>query len=150
MSRSLNKVTLLGHLGQDPEVRTFSNGGRVCNFSVATSERWKDRNTGEMREKTEWHRVAVFARAVGGTERGLVKVAEQYLQKGSQVYLEGKLETRKWTDKDGNDRYTTEVVLHPFDSQLILLGGRGGGGGSYGGGGGRRGGGGRPPGGRGG
>ncbi|MGR4000516.1 MAG: single-stranded DNA-binding protein [Alphaproteobacteria bacterium] len=121
MSRSLNKVTLLGHLGQDPEVHTFSNGGRVCRLRIATSERWKDRNTSEMKERTEWHRVSIYAEP-------LAKIAEQYLQKGSQVYLEGQLETRKWTDKEGNDRYTTEVVLRPYTGQIILLGGRGGGG----------------------
>ncbi|MDA8031931.1 MAG: single-stranded DNA-binding protein, partial [Alphaproteobacteria bacterium] len=114
-------------LGRDPEVRTFSNGGRGCGFSVATSERWKAKNTGELRERTEWHRISIFAEP-------LVKLAEQYLQKGSQVYLEGQLETRKWTDKEGNERQTTEVVLRPFVGQVILLGGRGGGGGRAGGG----------------
>lgn len=113
----VNKVILVGNLGADPEVRQFQNGGSVCNMRVATSENWKDRNSGERREKTEWHSVAIFA-------DGLVKVAEQYLRKGSKVYLEGQLETRKWQDRDGNDRYTTEVVLRPFNSKLVMLDGR--------------------------
>lgn len=113
----LNKVMIIGNLGADPEVRNFQNGGSVCNMRVATSENWKDRNTGERREKTEWHSIAIFA-------DGLVKVAEQYLRKGSKVYLEGQLETRKWQDRDGNDRYTTEVVLRPFNSKLVMLDGR--------------------------
>ncbi len=130
MSRSVNKVILLGHLGQDPEIKEFSNGGRICRLRLATSETWKDRNTGERRESTQWHTVSI------GSE-GLVKVAEQYLSKGSQVYIEGKLETRKWQDKEGNDRYTTEVTIRGFGGQLVMLGGRGGssGGGSRGGGG---------------
>ena len=136
MSRSVNKVILLGHLGQDPEIKEFSNGGRICRLRLATSETWKDRNTGERRESTQWHTVSI------GSE-GLVKVAEQYLSKGSQVYIEGKLETRKWQDKEGNDRYTTEVTIRGFGGQLVMLGGRGGGGGS--GGGGSRGGGGSSP-----
>ena len=127
MSRDVNKVILLGRVGQDPEVRTFSNGGQVCSFSLATSKRWKDRNSGEQREKTEWHRISIFA-------EGLVKVVEQYVSKGSQLYIEGSLETRKWQDKNGNDRWTTEVVLRPFGGELVLLGGRGGGGSSGGGG----------------
>lgn len=117
MAGSVNKVILVGNLGQDPEVRTFQSGGKVCNFSIATSETWKDRNTGERREKTEWHRVAIFA-------EGLVRIAEQYLTKGSKVYVEGQLETRKWQDQTGNDRYTTEVVLRPYRGELTMLGGR--------------------------
>ena len=128
MAGSVNKVILVGNLGQDPEVRSFSNGGQVCNLSLATSENWKDKNTGERRERTEWHRVAIMSEP-------LVRVAQQYLKKGSKVYLEGQLETRKWQDKDGNDRYTTEVVLRPFKSELTMLDSRGGGdsmGGGYG------------------
>ncbi|MEM6727398.1 MAG: single-stranded DNA-binding protein [Pseudomonadota bacterium] len=127
MAGSVNKVILIGNLGQDPEVRNFNNGGKVCNLSVATSERWKDRNTGENREKTEWHRVAIFSEP-------LVRVAEQYLRKGSKVYIEGQIETRKWQDQSGQDRYSTEVVLRPYRSELTMLDGRsdgGGGGGSY-------------------
>ncbi len=129
MAGSLNKVTLIGNLGADPEVRTFNNGGKVCNLRIATSERWRDKNTGENREKTEWHSVAIFS-------EGLVRVCEQYLRKGSSVYIEGKLQTRKWQDQSGNDRYSTEVVLQGFDSRLIMLDSRnsGGGGGDYGGG----------------
>jgi single-strand DNA-binding protein len=118
MAGSINKVILVGNLGADPEVRQFQNGGSVCSFSVATSENWKDKNTGERREKTEWHRVSIFS-------EGLVRVASQYLKKGSKVYLEGQLETRKWQDKDGNDRYTTEVVLRGYNSNLTMLDGRG-------------------------
>ena len=117
MAGSVNKVILVGNLGQDPEVRSFQNGGKVCNISIATSENWKDRNTGERREKTEWHRVAIFS-------EGLVRVAEQYLRKGSKVYLEGQLETRKWQDQSGQDRYTTEVVLRGYNSNLTMLDGR--------------------------
>jgi single-strand DNA-binding protein len=119
MAGSVNKVILVGNLGQDPEVRSFSNGGQVCNLSVATSENWKDKNTGERRERTEWHRVSIMSEP-------LVRIAQQYLKKGSKVYLEGQLETRKWQDKDGNDRYTTEVVLRPFKGELTMLDGRGG------------------------
>jgi single-strand DNA-binding protein len=119
MAGSVNKVILVGNLGRDPEVRTFQNGGKVCNLRVATSERWRDRNTGENREKTEWHTVAIFS-------EGLVRVAEQYLRKGSKVYLEGQLETRKWQDQSGQDRYSTEVVLRKFGSTLVMLDGRGG------------------------
>jgi len=122
MAGSVNKVILLGNLGADPEVRTFQNGGKVCNLRIATSERWKDKNTGENREKTEWHTVAIF-------NEGLVRVAEQYLRKGSSVYIEGQLQTRKWQDKDGNDRYSTEVVLQGFNSNLTMLGSRNDGGG---------------------
>ena len=137
MAGSVNKVILLGNLGADPEIRTFQNGGKVANLRIATSERWRDKNTGENREKTEWHTVAIFS-------EGLVRVVEQYLKKGSSVYLEGKLQTRKWQDQSGNDRYSTEIVLQGFDSKLVMLGGRDGGsqggsgyqGGSQGGGGG--------------
>ena len=122
MAGSVNKVILVGNLGADPEVRKFQNGGSVCNLRVATSESWKDRNTGERRDKTEWHSVAIFS-------EGLVRVAEQYLRKGSKVYLEGQLETRKWQDQNGNDRYTTEVVLRNFNSSMVMLDGRSGGGG---------------------
>jgi single-strand DNA-binding protein len=126
MAGSLNKVTLIGHLGRDPEVRTFQNGGKVCNLRLATSESWKDKNTGEKRERTEWHSVAIFS-------EGLVGVAEKYLKKGSKVYVEGKLVTRKWQDQSGADRYSTEVHLQGFDATLLLLDKREGGGGGYGG-----------------
>lgn len=130
MAGSVNKVILIGNLGRDPEVRTFQNGGKVCNLRIATSENWKDRNTGERREKTEWHSVAIF-------QEGLVRVAEQYLRKGSKVYIEGQLQTRKWQDQSGNDRYSTEVVLQGYGGTLTMLDGRGeGGGGNYGSGGG--------------
>ena len=114
MAGSVNKVILLGNLGRDPEVRNFPNGGKVANFSIATSENWKDRNTGERRERTEWHNVSI-------TNEALVRVAEQYLKKGSKVYVEGQLETRKWQDQAGNDRYTTEVVLRPYRGELTML-----------------------------
>jgi single-strand DNA-binding protein len=128
MAGSVNKVILVGNLGKDPEARSFANGGKVVSFSVATSENWKDRNSGERKEKTEWHNVSIFS-------EGLARVAEQYLKKGSKVYLEGQLETRKWQDQSGNDRYTTEVVLRNFNSSMVLLDGRGeGGGGGFGGG----------------
>ena len=120
MAGSLNKVMLIGNLGADPEVRTFGNGGRVCNLRIATSERWRDKNTGENREKTEWHTVAIFS-------EGLVKVCENYLRKGSKVFIEGALQTRKWQDQSGNDRYSTEVVLQGFNGTLTMLDGRGGG-----------------------
>ena len=126
MAGSVNKVILIGNLGRDPEVRNFPNGGKVCNLRIATSENWKDRNTGERREKTEWHSVAIFSEP-------LVRVAEQYLRKGSKIYIEGQLETRKWQDQSGADRYTTEVVLRPYTSTLTMLDGRGEGGGSGGG-----------------
>jgi len=131
MAGSVNKVILIGNLGRDPEVRSFPNGGKVVNLRIATSERWRDRNTGENRERTEWHSVAIFNEA-------LARVAEQYLRKGSKVYVEGQLETRKWQDQSGQDRYTTEVVLRPFRSELTMLDGREGGqgGGGLGGGGG--------------
>ena len=126
MAGSVNKVILIGNLGADPEVRNFPNGGKVCNLSIATSENWKDRNTGERRERTEWHRVAIFSEP-------LVRVAEQFLRKGSKVYIEGQLETRKWQDQSGADRYSTEVVLRPYRSELTMLDARGeGGGGSVG------------------
>jgi single-strand DNA-binding protein len=127
MAGSVNKVILIGNLGRDPEVRTFSNGNKVCNLRIATSENWKDRNTGERRERTEWHSVAIFS-------EGLVRVAEQYLRKGSKVYIEGQLQTRKWQDQNGQDRYSTEVVLQGFGSTLTMLDGRDGGGGGGGGG----------------
>ena len=134
MAGSVNKVILIGNLGRDPEVRSFQNGGKVCNLRIATSETWKDRNTGERREKTEWHSVAIF-------QEGLVRIAEQYLKKGSKVYIEGQLQTRKWQDQSGADKYSTEVVLQGFGGTLTMLdgrdgGGSGGGGGNYGGGGG--------------
>ncbi|MEM6564558.1 MAG: single-stranded DNA-binding protein [Pseudomonadota bacterium] len=130
MAGSVNKVILIGNLGRDPEVRSFQNGGKVCNLRIATSETWKDRNTGERKERTEWHSVAIFSEP-------LARVAEQYLRKGSKVYIEGQLETRKWQDQSGQDRYSTEVVLRPYKSELTMLDGRdGGGGGGYGGGGG--------------
>ena len=118
MAGSVNKVIILGNLGMDPEVRSFPNGGKVCNLRIATSENWKDRNTGERREKTEWHSVAIFSEP-------LVRIAEQYLKKGSKVYIEGQLETRKWQDQSGQDRYTTEVVLRPYTSTLTMLDSRG-------------------------
>ncbi len=130
MAGSVNKVIIVGNLGRDPEVRTFQNGGKVCNLRIATSENWKDRNTGERKERTEWHSVAIFSEP-------LARIAEQYLKKGSKVYIEGQLETRKWQDQSGNDRYSTEVVLRPYRSELTLLDSRGdnqgggGGGGGY-------------------
>ena len=130
MAGSVNKVILIGNLGRDPEVRSFQNGGKVCNLRIATSETWRDRNTGERKERTEWHSVAIF-------QEGLVKVAEQYLRKGSKVYIEGQLQTRKWQDQSGQDRYSTEVVLQGFNGTLVMLDGRdggGSGGGGYGGG----------------
>lgn len=114
MAGSVNKVILIGNLGNDPEIRTFQNGNKVCNLSIATGERWRDKNTGETRERTEWHRVAIF-------NPGLVTVAEKYLRKGSKVYIEGQLETRKWQDQSGQDRYTTEVTLRPYRGSLTLL-----------------------------
>lgn len=114
MAGSLNKVMLIGNLGSDPEVRSFQNGGKVCNLRLATSESWKDRNTGERKERTEWHTVAIFG-------EGLVGVAERYLRKGSKVYVEGQLETRKWQDQSGADRYSTEVVLRGPGSVLTML-----------------------------
>ena len=163
MAGSVNKVILVGNLGRDPESRSFQNGGKVVNLRIATSESWKDRNSGERKEKTEWHSVAIF-------NEGLANVAERFLRKGSKVYIEGQLQTRKWADQSGVEKYTTEVVLQRFRGELTLLDGRsggggemgadeegggqisrggdyGGGGGDYGGGGGRSSGGGRPSGG---
>ncbi len=120
MAGSVNKVILIGNLGRDPEVKTFANGGMVCNLRIATSETWKDRNTGERKEKTEWHSVAIF-------NEGVAKNAERYLKKGSKVYIEGQLETRKWQDQSGNDRYSTEVTIRPFNGELTFLDGRSGG-----------------------
>lgn len=129
MAGSVNKVILVGNLGRDPEVRTMQNGGKVCNLSVATSERWRDRNSGDMQERTEWHRVVVF-------DEKIAEVCERYLKKGSKIYLEGQLQTRKWTDQSGQEKYTTEVVLQRFRGNLVMLDGRGEGGGDYSGGGG--------------
>ena len=126
MAGSVNKVILVGNLGRDPEVRTFSNGGKVVNLRIATSETWRDRQSGERKERTEWHSVAIF-------NENLAKIAEQYLRKGSKVYLEGQLETRKWQDQSGQERYTTEIVLRQFRGELTLLDGRGEGGGGGGG-----------------
>lgn len=126
MAGSVNKVIIVGNLGRDPEVRSFPNGGKVVNLNIATSETWRDKATGERKERTEWHRVAIFSEP-------LAKIAEQYLRKGSTVYIEGQLETRKWQDQSGADRYTTEIVLRPFRGELTLLGGRGEGGGAGGG-----------------
>jgi single-strand DNA-binding protein len=112
----LNKVQLIGHLGADPETRSFQNGGKVCNLRMATTEKWKDKD-GQRQERTEWHSIAIF-------QEGLVNVCEQYLRKGSKVYIEGKLQTRKWQDKDGGDRYATEVVLQGFGGTLIMLDGK--------------------------
>lgn len=134
MAGSLNKVMLIGNLGADPEVRSFQNGGRVCNLRIATSETWKDRSSGEKRERTEWHTVAVF-------QEGAIAYAENFLRKGSKVFVEGQLETRKWQDQQGNDRYSTEVVVRPFSGNLTGLDSRGeGGGGAMRGGGGQSGG----------
>ena len=129
----VNKVIIVGNLGADPEVRNFPNGGKVVNLRLATSETWRDKTSGERKERTEWHSVAIFNEALG-------KTAEQYLRKGSTVYIEGQLETRKWQDQSGADRYTTEIVLRQFNGELTLLGGKGDGGqrnddaGGYGGG----------------
>lgn len=128
MAGSVNKVILVGNLGADPEVRSFQNGGKVCNIRIATSETWKDRNSGERKERTEWHNVAIFS-------EGLAGVAERYLRKGSKIYVEGQLRTRKWQDQSGNDRYTTEVVLQGPGAVLTMLDGAPGGGGQGGGGG---------------
>jgi single-strand DNA-binding protein len=114
MSGSVNKVIIVGNLGSDPEVRNLPSGGKVVNLSVATSESWRDKNTGEKREKSEWHRVVIFS-------EGLAKVAEQYLKKGSKVYLEGQLQTRKWTDQSGAEKYSTEIVLQGFNAAMVLL-----------------------------
>ena len=130
MAGSINKVILVGNLGRDPEVRATQDGSKIVNLSLATSERWKDRNSGEQREKTEWHRVVIFNENLG-------RIAEQYLRKGSTCYIEGQMQTRKWTDQQGVEKYTTEVVLQRYRGELTLLGGRGDsqmGGGSYAGG----------------
>jgi len=124
MAGSVNKVILIGNLGNDPEVRSLPSGGKVVNLSVATTDTWRDRNTGERKERTEWHRVVIF-------NEGLTKVAEQYLRKGSKVYIEGALQTRKWQDQSGQDRYSTEVVLQNFNSNLTMLDGRGEGDGGF-------------------
>lgn len=127
MAGSVNKVILVGNLGADPDVRSLPSGGKVVNLSIATSENWRDKSSGERREKTEWHRVVIFG-------EGLARIAEQYLRKGSKVYLEGQLQTRKWQDQSGADRYSTEVVLQGFNSTLTMLDGRGegeGGGGGF-------------------
>lgn len=121
MARGINKVILVGNLGKDPEVRYMANGGAVCNVTLATSESWKDKQTGEQKDKTEWHNIVFYRR--------LAEIAGEYLRKGSQVYVEGKLQTRKWQDKSGNDRYTTEIIA----SEMQMLGGRGGGSADFGG-----------------
>lgn len=132
MAGSVNKVILIGNLGKDPEVRSLQNGGKVCNLSIATSESWKDKGTGERKERTEWHRVVIF-------NENLTMVAERYLKKGSKVYIEGQIETRKWTDQSGVEKYSTEIVLRQFRGELTLLDSReSSGGGAYGGGGGGR------------
>lgn len=122
MAGSVNKVILIGNLGQDPEVKSFANGGKIANLRIATSENWKDRATGERKERTEWHSVVLQS-------EGLVGVAERYLKKGSKVYIEGQLRTRKWQDQSGNDRYSTEVSIGGFDGKLVMLDSAGGGGG---------------------
>lgn len=127
MSGSVNKVILVGNLGADPEIRNMQSGDKVCNLSIATSERWKDRNTGERQERTQWHRVVIF-------NQPLVGLSEQYLRKGSKVYIEGQLETRKWTDQNGQEKYSTEVVLRPYKGELTMLDSRGEGGAFQGGG----------------
>ena len=128
MAGSLNKVMLIGNLGADPEIRSFQNGGKVANLRIATSESWKDKATGERKEKTEWHTVAIFS-------EGLVSVVERYLKKGSKVFVEGKLQTRKWQDQQGQDRYSTEIVIQGLGGTLTMLDGAQGGGGGMGGGG---------------
>ena len=125
MAGSVNKVILIGNLGKDPEIRTMQNGGKVANLSIATSESWKDKSTGEKKEKTEWHRVVIFG--------SLADIAERYLKKGSKVYVSGSLQTRKWTDQAGVEKYSTEVVLQGFGGELTMLDGKGGGGGGGGG-----------------
>lgn len=119
MSGSVNKAVILGNVGRDPEIRSTQDGSRVANLSIATSESWKDKGSGERRERTEWHRIAIF-------NPHLVDVAEKYLKKGDKVYLEGAFQSRKWTDKDGQERYTTEIVLQKFRGELVLLGGKSG------------------------
>lgn len=128
MAGSVNKVILVGNLGRDPEIRSMQSGEEIAQLSIATSETWRDKASGERKERTEWHRVVIF-------NENLVKVAKQFLKKGSKVYIEGSLQTRKWTDKDGQEKYTTEIVLQRFRGELTMLDGRGeGGGGSFGGG----------------
>jgi single-strand DNA-binding protein len=127
MAGSVNKVILVGNLGKDPEVRHTQDGKPIVNFSIATTESWRDKSSGERKEKTEWHRIVIF-------NEGIAKVAEQYLKKGSQVYIEGQLQTRKWTDKDGAEKYTTEIVLQNYGGTMTMLGGKPGGGDSAGGG----------------
>lgn len=124
MAGSVNKVILVGNLGADPEIKRTQDGRPIANLRVATSESWRDKNTGERKEKTEWHRVVIF-------NEGLCRVAEQYLKKGAKVYIEGQLQTRKWTDQSGAERYSTEVVLQGFNSTLTMLDGRSGGGGGF-------------------
>ena len=114
MAGSVNKVIIMGNLGKDPEIRNFPNGGRVCNFSVATSESWRDKNSGEKQERTQWHNISILSDP-------LVNIAERFLKKGSKVYLEGQLETRKWQDNSGSDRYSTEVVLRPYKGEITLI-----------------------------
>ena len=114
MAGSVNKVIIMGNLGKDPEIRNFPNGGRVCNFSVATSESWRDKNSGEKQERTQWHNISILSEP-------LVNIAERFLKKGSKVYLEGQLETRKWQDNSGSDRYSTEVVLRPYKGEITLI-----------------------------
>mgnify|MGYP001453637195 FL=1 len=114
MAGSVNKVILMGNLGKDPEIRNFPNGGKVCNFSVATSETWRDRNSGEKQERTQWHNISILSEP-------LVNIAERFLRKGSKVYLEGQLETRKWQDNSGADRYSTEIVLRPYKGEITLI-----------------------------
>ncbi|AGH98361.1 single-stranded DNA-binding protein [Micavibrio aeruginosavorus] len=126
MAGSVNKVILVGNLGNDPDVRMMQSGGKVVNLSIATSESWKDKNSGERQERTQWHRVVIF-------NDNLATVAERYLKKGAKVYIEGQLETRKYTDKDGQEKYTTEVVLRPFRGELTMLDSRSGGGSGFGG-----------------
>ncbi|MBU6235907.1 MAG: single-stranded DNA-binding protein, partial [Alphaproteobacteria bacterium] len=121
----VNKVMLVGNLGRDPEIKTMQNGGKVCNLSVATSESWNDKASGERKEKTEWHRVVVF-------NENIIRVCENYLKKGAKVYVEGQLETRKWTDQSGAEKYSTEVVLRPYRGELTMLDSKGGSGSSYG------------------
>ncbi len=126
MAGSVNKVILVGNLGADPEIKRTQDGRPIANLRIATSESWRDKNTGERKEKTEWHRVVIFS-------EGLCRIAEQYLKKGAKVYIEGQLQTRKWTDQSGAERYSTEVVLQGFNATLTMLDGRSGGGGSFGG-----------------
>ena len=114
MAGSVNKVIIMGNLGKDPEIRNFPNGGRVCNFSVATSESWRDKNSGEKQERTQWHNISILSEP-------LVNIAERFLKKGSKVYLEGQLETRKWQDNSGSDRYSTEIVLRPYKGEITLI-----------------------------